>query len=59
LDVLLRLTGLEENIKTNLLAEWSVLAEWDPEVRYKPIGNLTKEDAELMIESAKTLLRVL
>ena len=34
LDVLLRLSGAEENIKSKFLAEWSVVSEWDPENRY-------------------------
>lgn len=59
LDVLLRLSGVETKIKSNLLAEWSAVAVWDPSARYSPIGTASKQDAELMIESAKTLLRVL
>jgi HEPN domain-containing protein len=59
LDVLLSLSGIEEKIKTNYLAEWSILATWDPEARYKPIGSASKQDAELMIDSCKVLLRVI
>ncbi len=59
LDVLLSLSGVEEKIKTNFFTVWSAVAEWDPEARYKPIGSANKQDTELMIESAKTLLRVL
>jgi hypothetical protein len=56
LDVLLHLTGIEDRIKTQLLAEWSAVAEWDPESRYNPIGNASLSDANLMISSAKSLL---
>ncbi len=59
LDVLLHLSGVEEKVKTTLLAEWSAVAAWDPEARYKPIGSATKQDAELMITSAKVLSRAL
>lgn len=59
LDVLLRLCGLEQKIKTHFFAEWSAIAMWNPEARYKPIGSASKQDAELMIESAGILLRAL
>jgi len=59
LDVLLSLSGVERAIKANYLAQWSAIAEWDPEVRYKPIGTAQPQDAKLMIESAKSLLGVL
>lgn len=59
LEVLLSLSGVERNIKTNFLAQWSAVAVWDPEARYKPIGSATSQDAKLMIEATKILLRVL
>ena len=59
LDVLLRLSGVEEKVKTTLMTEWSVVAAWDPEARYKPIGSTTRQAAELMIASARVLLRAL
>jgi HEPN domain-containing protein len=59
LDLLLGLTGREARIKTRLLYEWSVIAQWDPEVRYKPMGSAKRVDAEMMISSAKSLLRQL
>lgn len=59
LDVLLSLSGVEVKIKTRFLAEWSYVTRWDPEVRYKPIGTATRNDAVNMINSAKTLLRQL
>jgi len=34
LDVLLRLSGAEDKIKKNFLAQWSVVAKWDPEARW-------------------------
>ena len=59
LNVLIRLSGVEERIKTSLMTEWSVVAEWDPEARYKPIGSTTKQAAELMLASTRVLLRAL
>jgi len=59
LDVLLSLSGCEQDVKAKSLAEWSAVAEWDPEIRYKPIGSATKKAAELMIESSKRLVSVL
>jgi len=59
LDVLLRLSGVEARMKTKYLAEWSIVAKWDPEARYNPIGSAIKTDAELLIESAEKLLKVL
>lgn len=59
LDVLLALSGIEEKVKTKFLPEWSAVTSWDPQARYNPIGTIGKADAELMIESAKKLLRIL
>ncbi len=59
LDVLLSLSGAENKIKTKYLTEWSAVASWDSEARYRSLGSATKTDATLMVESAKTLLRVL
>ena len=59
LDVLLRLSGVESNIKTNHIGEWSAVATWDPEVRYKPVGTATRQDAEMIIDAATKLLRAL
>lgn len=56
LDVLLHLSGIEGRIKATLFAEWSAVAEWDPESRYNPIGHVTSADAQLMLSSAKSLL---
>ena len=59
LDVLLTLAGVESKIKTNFFAQWSAVAAWDPEARYKSIGTATKQDAQIMIGAAKELLRTL
>ena len=59
LDVLLHLSGVEKMIRTEFLTEWSAVLGWDPQARYRPVGSSTKEDAEYMIESARTLLEAL
>lgn len=53
------LSGIEEKVKTEYLPEWSAITSWEPEARYNPIGTIGKTDAELMIESAEELLRIL
>jgi HEPN domain-containing protein len=57
LDILLRLTGIENKIRRSHLTEWSVVSNWDSESRYNPIGNVTQTDALSMINSTKTLLQ--
>jgi hypothetical protein len=59
LDVLLHLSGIEERIKTKLFAAWSIVATWDPESRYNPVGKASELDAYLTIVAAKVLLDVL
>jgi HEPN domain-containing protein len=59
LDVLLSLSGAEDTIKTKHLAEWSAVAAWDPEARYNPTGSASRDDVELLLEAAKTLLGAL
>lgn len=59
INVLLSLSGVEQKIKTQYLPEWSLITSWDPEARYNPVGTIEKNDAELMIYSAETLLKFL
>lgn len=59
LSVLLHLSGREETIKGSLFAEWSAVASWDPETRYRPAGSSGKMEAELMISSAEAKLKAL
>jgi HEPN domain-containing protein len=56
LDVLLHLSGFEERIKTRLFAQWSAVAEWDPESRYNPVGRASRSDAYRMIRAAESLV---
>jgi len=59
LGVLLRLSGIENKIKVQFLAEWSVVAKWDPELRYKKVGSASQSDAADVIKAAKRLLRTI
>lgn len=59
LDVLLKLSGVEDKIKKNFMAQWSIVAKWDPEARYEKVGSATKQRAKLMIEATKILLGAL
>jgi len=59
LDVLLHLSGIEDKIKVNYLTEWSIVSQWNPEARYKPIGKIIESDAKDMLESAKEIIEQL
>jgi HEPN domain-containing protein len=59
LDVLLHLSGRESLIKPRYLTAWSVVAMWDPESRYLPIGNASAADANAMLRSAREVLGAL
>jgi hypothetical protein len=59
LDILLHLSGTESKIKTLHLAEWSIVATWDPNVRYRPIDSASSQDTDDMIKSTRVILRAL
>lgn len=59
LDVLLHLSGVETKIKTQYLTAWSVVASWDPTLRYRPIGSGERNDAHDLIQSAHIIIGVL
>jgi hypothetical protein len=59
LDVLLHLSGVEALVKTQYFAEWSTIAQWDPEARYKTIGSTSSQDATGMLTAARTLVGAL
>lgn len=59
LDVLLRLSGQEQPIKSDHLWAWSAVATWDPEARYKAIGQTELIDVVLMLSAAETLMDIL
>jgi HEPN domain-containing protein len=57
LDLLLRLSGCESRIKTKYFADWSSVAQWRSDARYRPVGSAKESDARQMISAAKRLLR--
>jgi HEPN domain-containing protein len=59
LDILLHLSAREAKIKAGHLAEWSILAAWDPNSRYLRIGSASHLEAAAMIAATKTLLAAL
>lgn len=59
LDVLLVLSGQEQRIKAEQFDEWSAVVPWDPEARYKIVGQTDKWDVQVMLASVIPLLRVL
>jgi HEPN domain-containing protein len=59
LPMLLRLSGREETVKQKVFVEWSAVASWDPETRYRAVGRSSQKEAELMIASAEAILRAL
>lgn len=58
LDILLHLSGLEEKIKTDCIAYWSSVADWDPEVRYST-QDTAEQTAVVMLAATKALLEIL
>jgi hypothetical protein len=69
LDLLLSCSGQENKIKTKFMTEWSAVAAWSPDSRYRPVTKprritafaiaTLQADAKLMIDSAKVLMKVL
>lgn len=59
LEVLLSLSGQEQRIKAEYLNEWSAVEKWDPESRYRLIGQADFMQVLLMWDSAGKLLNVL
>jgi len=59
LDVLLSLSGQESRIKDSHLTEWSSVVNWNPEVRYRTVGQTDLIGVALMIGSTETLLEIL
>lgn len=59
LDTLLNLSGIEKRIKKEFRMEWTIISQWDPQVRYKPIGSVKQQEVKQMIISIIKLLRIL
>lgn len=59
LRILLRLSGRERRVKKYHFADWSVVVEWSPEMRYRPPQPVRKAHAQHMLESAQKIAGVL
>lgn len=57
-DTLLHFSGVENQIKKELFTEWSIVASWDPDVRYSSLKQ-TEQTAKLLLETVETLLKKL
>jgi hypothetical protein len=58
LEVLLLLSTMHAKILTEHSDDWSVVVAWHPEQRYE-VTPLAAQDAQRMIEAARTLMAVL
>jgi hypothetical protein len=56
---LLEFTGLASKIRNNCSSEWSIVTDWSPELRYRPIGSSTYQHAQEILEASKVLLKKL
>lgn len=41
LEVLLRFSGVEGRVRAKNVADWSTVLKWNPEKRYRPIGQVS------------------
>ncbi len=56
LEILLHLSGRESKIKKTHLLDWSIVPNWDPEMRYK-LKMYKKVDAEEMFKSTHAIIK--
>ena len=61
LDILLNLAGLEKKVQadTKMFAIWQIVKNWDSETRYRQVNQLSKSDAEGIIEASREFLNYL
>jgi hypothetical protein len=58
LEILLHLSGVENQIKGEVFTDWSIVASWDPEIRYSS-QKQTEQNAKLLLVSTEALLKKL
>ncbi len=56
LETLLNQTILATQLKHAVLKEWSTCLQWDPELRYQPLGTFNEIMAKEMIRSTRAVL---
>ena len=59
LAVLLHLSGREEKVRAAFSKDWRRVSEWNPELRYRPIGTTPPDELAAMLESIRRLLGAL
>jgi HEPN domain-containing protein len=60
LMVLLSLTGEGERIRGGRhMFAWSEVMRWTPEIRYDPVGSVTRQRARRMIENSRAIVEAL
>ena len=59
LHVLLRLSGMEERIRTRHHGDWVQVSEWDPTSRYAAEGTARPDVAKSILTSARQIVRAL
>jgi hypothetical protein len=59
LEMLLHLSGQEARIRAKHLADWSLVSRLNPEARYEPIGNATRNDLQAMVDAAGKVMDTL
>lgn len=59
LGILLKLSGKEKDVKRDYFSDWSLIAQWNPEKRYEPIGTIQQNDVRTVIDAAKKLMEIL
>lgn len=59
LPILLKLSGIEDKVRQNYLVEWSLVTNWNPELRYEPVGTKSDADSLEMLNVTKLLIKVL
>lgn len=59
LDTLLAFSGVEDKIKNRFLSEWSVVTQWKPEDRYRPLGTANRITTNDMINATEKLIEAL
>jgi hypothetical protein len=58
-DALLRLSGIENKIKSQYLVEWLTVKRWNPELRYSKTGSASSQATADFILATSTLLKFL
>jgi len=59
LEILLRLSGIADRVRTKHPTEWSVVLGWNPEARYQVNRLATEQEAANMVNCVERLLEVL